>query len=58
MTKTWKWRGLLSNVDLTNQKSFVLFFPRKKKERKTIKMFFPLDPLTLNPSSDGLLKIE
>ena len=44
MTKTRKWRGLHSNVDLTNQKSFVLFFPKKKKnERKTIKMLFPLD---------------
>ena len=43
MTKTRKWRGLHSNVDLTNQKSFVLFSPKKKDERKTIKMLFPLD---------------
>ena len=34
MTKTRKWRGLLSNVDLTNQKSFVLFFPKKKKKKE------------------------
>ena len=34
MTKTRKWRGLLSNVDLTNQKSFVLFFPKKKKMKE------------------------
>ena len=34
MTKTRKWRGLLSNVDLTNQKSFVLLFPNKKKKMK------------------------
>ena len=33
MTKTWKWRGLHSNVDLTNQKSFVLFFPKKKEKK-------------------------
>ena len=44
MTKTRKWRGLLGNVDLTNQKSFVLFFSKKKNyERKTIKILFPLD---------------
>ena len=54
MTKTRKWRGLHSNVDLTNQKSFVLFSPKKKDERKTIKMLFPLDqehlilPLTVS----------
>ena len=34
MTKTRKWRGLHSNVDLTNQKSFVLFFPKKKKMKE------------------------
>ena len=44
MTKTRKWRGLHSNVDLTNQKSFVLIFSQEKKnKRKTIKMLFPLD---------------
>ena len=34
MMKTRKWRGLHSNVDLTNQKSFVLFFPKKKKMKE------------------------
>ena len=44
MTKTRKWGGLHSNVDLTNQKSFVLIFSQEKKnKRKTIKMLFPLD---------------
>ena len=55
MMKTRKWRGLHSNVDLTNQKNFVFIFSQEKKnERKTIKMLFPLDqehlilPLTVS----------
>ena len=44
MMKTRKWRGLHSNVDLTNQKSFVLFFLKKKNERnlKRLRCYFLL----------------
>ena len=44
MTERRKWRGLHSNVDLTNQKKFRFIFSLgKKSERKTLKALFPLN---------------
>ena len=57
MTKTRTWRGLHSNVDLTNQKKIILFFPKKKKMKEKRLRCYSL--LISNTSSfEGLVKIE